>query len=185
MTPRSLFNIILKVLGIFFLKDALAAVPQLLTVFLYFTKADTLMEGIWTLLFTIVMLAVYCLVAYYLIFKSEFLIDKLKLDHGFDQQIIALNIHRSTILSISVMVIGGLMVAENIPALCRQLFAYFQEKRMTYGVTHPSFSPSVMEAAKILVGLLLMGNQRQIVNFIEYKQRRKTPDAGGQEAATQ
>jgi hypothetical protein len=176
MTTKSLFNIILKVLGIFFLKDVLATVPQIISVFLYFSKADTVMEGVWTLLFTIVILAVYCLVSYYLIFRSDLIMEKLRLDQGFDQEIIPLNIHRSTVLSISIIVIGGLMVAENIPALCRQLFAYYQEKRMTYRQTDPSLSFAVMEGVKIVIGLLLIGNQRLIVKFIELQQRKNAPD---------
>src|SRR4051812_37520501 len=115
MTTRSLFNIILKVLGIFYLKDVVATIPQLLSVFLYFTKADSALEGIWTFLLTIVILVVYILISYYLIFRSELIINKLKLDQGFDQETIPLNIHRSTILSISIIIIGGLMVAETIP----------------------------------------------------------------------
>jgi hypothetical protein len=172
MTTRSLFNIILKILGIFFIKDILATVPQMLSIVLYLTKSDTLGEAIWTLATTILVLLVYILVSYYLIFKSDLIIDKLKLDKGFDQETIPLNIHRSTILSISIIVIGGLLIADEIPNLCRQLFAYFQEKRMTYGQTNPSISYSVVAGVKIIIGLLLIGNQRQIVNFIENRRKR-------------
>jgi hypothetical protein len=171
MTTRSLFNIILKILGIFFIKDILATLPQLLSIILYLTKADTVDESIWTLVMTILILLVYGLVSYYLIFKSDLIIDKLKLDKGYDHETIPLNIHRSTILSISIIVMGGLIIADEIPNLCRQLFAYFQEKRMTYGQTNPSISYSVLAGAKIVIGLLLIGNQRLIVNFIELKRR--------------
>jgi hypothetical protein len=116
-------------------------------------------------------LLVYVFISYFLIFKSDLIIDKLKLDTGFDQETIPLNIHRSTILSISIIVIGGLIIADEIPNLCRQLFAYFQEKRMTYGQTNPNISYSVLAGAKIVIGLLLIGNQRQIVNFIEHKRK--------------
>ena len=138
---------------------------------MYFTDADTVSEGIWTLILTTLILLVYVMVSYYLIFKSDLIIDKLKLDKGFDQETIPLNIHRSTILSISIIVIGGLLIADEIPNLCRQLFSYFQEKRMTYGQTNPNISFSVLAAAKIVIGLLLVGNQRQLVNFIELKRR--------------
>jgi Na+(H+)/acetate symporter ActP len=171
MTTRSLFNIILKILGIFFIKDILATIPQLLSITLYFKEPDV-SGAVWTLITTMLVLLVYGLVSYFLIFKSELIIDKLKLDKGFDQETIPLNIHRSTILSISIIVIGGLIVADEIPNLCRQLFAYFQEKRMTYGQTNPSISYSVLAAAKIVIGLLLIGNQRQIVNFIENKRKK-------------
>ena len=172
MTPRSLFNIILKVLGLFFIRDFLTLVPQVLSVFLYFTKADTISEAIWTFVSTLAMLFVYGFVSYYLIFKTETIIDKLKLDRGFDQDIIPLSIHRSTILSISIIVIGGYIVAEEIPEFCRQLFAYYQEKRMTYGQTNPKIQYSILSAVKIIIGVLLIAEQRKIVNFIE-KTRKK------------
>lgn len=171
MRIRSLFNVILKVLGIFFIKDILETIPSLLSVILFMTKSDTVGEAVWTLISTLLILLVYGLVSYYLIFKSELIIDKLKLDSGFDQDTIEMNMHRSAILSISVIVIGGLLITDEIPNLCRQLFSYFQEKRMTYGQTNPSISYSVLSAAKIVIGLLLIGNQRQIVNFIELKRK--------------
>ena len=172
MTPRSLFNIILKVLGLFFIRDFLTLVPQVLSVFLYLTKADTISEAILTFVSTLAMLFVYGFVSYYLIFKTETIIDKLKLDRGFDQDIIPLSIHRSTILSISIIVIGGYIVAEEIPEFCRQLFAYYQEKRMTYGQTNPKIQYSILSAVKIIIGVLLMAEQRKIVNFIEQKRKK-------------
>jgi len=100
----------------------------LLSIILYLTTADTVGEAIWTLVTTILLLFVYGIVSYYLIFKSDLIIDKLKLDKGFDQETIPLNIHHSATLSISIIVIGGLLVANEIANLCLQLFAYFQEK---------------------------------------------------------
>ena len=172
MTPRSLFNIILKILGVFFIKDFLSAIPQLLSSILYLTNSESRTEGIWTLLTTLLILLVYWFVCYYLIFKTELLIDGLHLDKGFDQDTFPLNIHRSTILSISIIVIGGLLVADELPNFCRQLFSYFQEKRMTYGQTHPNIAYSVVSGVKIIVGLILMIGQRQIVNLIELKRKK-------------
>ena len=48
---------------------------------------------------------------------------------------------------------------------------YFQGKRMTYGQTHPSIRNAVVTGVQIIIGLLLIGNQRQLVNFIERKRR--------------
>jgi hypothetical protein len=172
MTPRSLFNIILKILGVFFIKDFLAAIPQLLSAILFLTNSESRTEGIWTLLLTLLILLVYWFVCYYLVFKTELIIDELHLDKGFDQDVFPLNIHRSTILSISIIVIGGLLVADELPNLCRQLFSYFQEKRLTYGQTRPNISYSVVSGAKIIVGFILMTGQRQIVNLIEWQRKK-------------
>jgi len=172
MTPRTLFNIILKILGIFFIKDFLAIILQLLSVVLFLTKSDSAIEGISTLVSFLMILLVYGLVSYFLIFKTEMIIDKLKLDKGFDHQAISLNIHRSTILSISIIVIGGMLVVDELPNLCRQLFSYYQERRMTHGQTNPNISYSVLSGVKIVIGLLIMTEQRKIVNLIE-RQRKK------------
>src|SRR5258708_1297538 len=133
MTPRSLFNIVLKILGIFFIKDILVNIPQLLSVIFLFANSNDIMEGILTFGITALVLAVNCLISYYLIFKSELIINKLKLDKGFDQEMINLNIHRSVILSISIIVLGGLILVQEIPDFCWRLVSYFQEKELTRG----------------------------------------------------
>ena len=171
MTKRTLFDIILKILGIFFLKDFVDMTPQLLSVGLYLTQADGVVEALWTLLSSLLILFVYGLVSYYLIFRTPAIIDKLKLVKDTEEEPIALTIHRSTVLSISIIVLGGLLVVNEIPVLCRQLLSYFQEKRMTYGQTHPTLGYVIGSAVKIIIGLLLMGSQRQIVNFIERKRK--------------
>jgi len=172
MTPRSLFNIILKILGIFFIKDFLVLIPQLLSSILYLTNSDSRTEGVWVFLTTLLILLVYWFVSYYLVFKTESIIDALRLDKGFDQSTLPINIHRSTILSISIIVIGGLLVVNELPNFCRQLFSYFQEKRLTHGMTDPSIVYSVVSAVKIIIGIILIMGQRQIVNFIEVKRKK-------------
>lgn len=172
MTLRTLFNIILKIFAFLFIKDLIDVLLQLLSVGLYLTKPETVTESIWTLLFTLFMLAVYVFISYILLFRTNVVIDKLKLDKGFDEETISVNIHRSTILSIAIIVIGGYMVVDEIPNLCRRLFSYYQERRLTYGQTNPSISTSVLSGVKIIIGFLLMWEQRAIVNLIERQRKR-------------
>ena|SRR5258706_9637500 len=114
MTPRSLFTIILKCLGIFFIKEFLLIIPQFLSVFLYFSRGDTVVTGIWTLLATLALLAVYFLVFYYLIFKTEYVIQKLQLEKGFDEERFSFKIHRSSLLSIIIIVTGSKKIIAGI-----------------------------------------------------------------------
>jgi hypothetical protein len=172
MTPRTLFNLILKILGIFIIKDLLEAIAQIFVVFSLFDKPNAMPELLWTLLATIAVFLIEAFLCYILVFKTEWVIKILKLESGFDQETIPLNMHRSTILSISIIVIGGWLIANEIPNFCRQLFEYFQEKRMTYGQTNPKIQYSVLSGVKIVIGILLIAEQRLIVNLIE-RQRRK------------
>jgi hypothetical protein len=174
MTPRSLFTIILRVLGLFFLRDFLAMVPQLLSVLLLLNNPDHISDPSWYLISSILTLLIYGAVVYFLIFRSGFLIDKLKLDKGFDQETIPLNIHRSTILGISIIVIGGLMAVNEIPNFCRQLYSYYQEKKFGYGQGSPrTVYFFIFSAAKIIIGILLMGYQQRVITWIEWKRKRK------------
>jgi hypothetical protein len=89
-----------------------------------------------------------------LIFQTDAIIDRFKLDKGFAETNIASNLHRSTILSISVIVIGGLLVVNEIPDLCRSLFNYWQERKLSRGVYRPTASNIVVGGVKIILGLL-------------------------------
>jgi hypothetical protein len=171
MSPKSLLNIILKIIGLFVIKDVLVLLPQLLSSIFYLSKPGVADDAAWGLGMTILILFIYGLFSYYLVFKSGLIIEKLKLEKGFDEDTIAFNIHRSTILSIAIIVIGGLIIADEIPNLCRQLFMYFQEKRMTYGQTDPTLSFTVLSVAKIIIGFLLISYQKLIVNYIELKRK--------------
>ncbi|WP_276502066.1 hypothetical protein [Terrimonas pollutisoli] len=171
MSPKSLFLIILKVFGLFFIKDFLATIPQVLAAFLYLTNPDLRTEAIWMILSTLATLTVYWFVCYYLIFRSEQIIEVLNLDKGFSQDTFSFNIHRSTVLSISIILVGGLLIVFEIPNFCKQLFGYFQETRLTGGQTNPTLMYTAFSGIKIVIGLFLIVGQRQIVNFIELRRK--------------
>ncbi len=170
MTPGNLFNIVLKVLGLFFIKDIVATVPQLISTIFYLASSDTQDEALWTLALTILILGIYIGISYLLIFKTPLLIDRLRLAQGFNQEIFTFNISFSSVLTIALIVTGAFILVTEIPNLCRYLFSYFQEKRMTFGATKPDLSYSIYASIKIILGLLLIGERKRIVEFIERKQ---------------
>jgi hypothetical protein len=172
MSLRSLFTIILKVIGIFFIKDLLATLQFSVTIILYITNKEFGIEDLWTLISTIVTLIFYCFLSWLFIFKSEFLVEKLKLAKGFDQDTVPLNVNQSTILSISIFVTGGLMLVNEIPNLFSLLIDYFLENSRKPHSNDTTLSYSALSGIKILVGVLLIIKQRHIVNYIEYKRRK-------------
>lgn len=172
MTPRSLFNIILKVLGILLIKDALVVLPQLFSVFYIIVQPGGVTEGIFMLLTVLATLLIYWFIFYYLVFKSELIIDQLHLDKGFTEESFSMQLHRSSILTIACIVIGGLLIVDGIPQLCRDIASFFQEKRLTHGLTDPSTIQMIVSSVKVIIGLLLIGSRRQVVNFIELKRKK-------------
>jgi hypothetical protein len=177
MTPQSLFNIILKILGILFIKEIFIFLPQLVWLIPQangngsgYDRSNDIIQSVIVVILTIIVIGP---IIYFLIFKTEYLINKLKLYKGFNQEFIPLNMHRSSILSISIIVIGGLILVNELPHLFEQLFNYIEEKSLWKGAKVPGVSYIFLEASKVFVGLLLIIYQKHIVNFIEYKQRNK------------
>ena len=171
MTPRSLFNIILKVIGIFFIRNILIAAANILPAIPLISKDEFFRDvTIIGLIIIILEVLIYVFATYVLIFKTNWIIDKLKLDAHFQQQEFNLNIHRSTILSIAIIVIGGIIIVDNIPLLAEQLIYFIRMKKQNVPETKIDYV--VRYAAKLLVGIFLVVYQRTLVNFIEYKQRR-------------
>ena len=175
MTAKSLFNIILKVLGIYFIKDIIIALPTLFGVF--YELANTgVSEAYTTFLISAGTLFIYGMVVYYLVFKTDWVMDRLKLMDKLPEDPIPLNIHRSTVISIVVLVVGLFLITQGIPYLVRGLAKWYQYNKMSRGLSDAidSFDYSIIwvYAAEILIGLLFIGHQREIVNYIELKQRR-------------
>ena len=168
MTPKTLFNILLKIMGIFFIKDILISISQLLS----FIPSMTSSDSKWMFVSVVTSLIFYGLISFFFIAKSELLITWLRLDKGFDQESISLNIHRSTILSISIIVLGGIILVEEIPKLCQQAITYLQIKRTSHGTIDPSISYTVIAGLKVIFGIILIVYQRYFVNIIELRRKK-------------
>lgn len=130
-------------------------------------------NGLLTFIFTAIVLAFYAFIIFQLLFRTNSVLDKLKLGQGFNQEEFSFHISTSLVLTIALIVTGGVILINEMPDLCRQLFTYFQEKRLTHGMTNPDFSYSVVAAVKILIGLLIIGERKRIVAFVESRQKKK------------
>ena len=62
---------------------------------------------------------------------------------------------------------------EQTPIFFKQLFSYFQEKRLTRGLTTPNLSYSVVSVVKIIIALLLIGERKRITSFIVNRQGKE------------
>jgi hypothetical protein len=172
MYIKDLLNLVLKIIGIFFIKELVTVLAQFFSAIYYLANKDAFGEGIWNLIMTVVVFSVYAYFAYLFINKTDVVIKELNLTQGFSEEKISVNIHRSTVLGIAVIIIGGLLLVNEIPAFCRSVFSYFQEKRVGYGAGNPTSTYMVLAGAKIVIALFLLAGQRPLVNLIE-RQRRK------------
>jgi hypothetical protein len=179
MTPRSLFNIIIKIFGLFFLKETINTIIQFGTSLIYFVKGNATEEVVWAFIITSFVVAIYAFIFFKLVFNTNYIIDKLKLDQGFNQADFSFNISTPKILMTALFVVAGVILVNEIPNLCRNLFSDFQEIRLSRGMTKINFSYSIISVVKIVLALLLIGERNRIINFVEKRRSKKETGENG------
>ena len=119
MTPRTLFIIILRVLGILSIKELFIAIPQLISTVAIYFQGYSASSGLFMVVISILTVALYLWISYTLIFKAELLVTKFGLDQNFAEPSLQLNISIPSILRIEVIVTGALLLIAEIPQFCR------------------------------------------------------------------
>lgn len=175
MTPRSLFIIILKVFGIFFIKETIGTLIELVSSVLYWARTGYSGEEFWAIVFAFIFLVFYGLVTWLLLFRTTIIIDKLKLDQGFDQKNLDWHFSPTSLLNVAVIVTGAVILLNEIPYLCRELFGYFQQRRLMDDMT-PDLSFAFFSVIKIIIAVLLIVKRKTIVAFVRKDRREKATD---------
>jgi len=106
----------------------------------------------------------YFLILRIFLFKTAWIIDKLKLDKDFEEGKLDFNVELKTILSVSIIVMGGLMFVDALPLLCKQLFVFFQQNHVFRQNTSSAWI--IFELIRTIIGLLLLTNSKVLVKFI-------------------
>lgn len=174
MTIRTFWTIFIKILGIWLVLDSVTVIPQFFSTLFYVDRNDNTQSFALTAALLLLTIGIYIFILRLFVFKTAWLIDKLHLDKGFDEEKIDLNVQLSTVLTVTTIVIGGLMFIDSLPQLCRQTFVFFQQKNMFR--ESPTSGWIIFHSVKTILGYLLMTNSKQVVAFIE-KQTAKQNDS--------
>ncbi len=184
MTPRSFWTILIKMVGFYIVLESIVSIPQFLgTLAIFFKQArgdGDNSYGTFVLGYYVMIVALYVSILRLCLFKTGLVIDKLKLDQGYDDERFEFNIHRSTILKVIVVVMGGLLIINNIPPLIEQVLAYF---RFSHDVMYRNLAdaPTAKFIAvyfiKTAIGVFMLTSSRLVVNLIELKRKRITTDS--------
>ncbi|HLF50950.1 hypothetical protein [Flavobacterium sp.] len=169
MKTKTFWTILIKILGLSILFSSLTVVPQFFST-LYATFQggnDSYIEISFFLIFS---LLIYLLILRLFVFKPEWIIKNLKLEKNIEENI-DLDVKASTILNISIAVIGGLMLAGSIPMLCETLFEFFRQSDLFIDFENSKWI--VAYFLKSLIGYLLFTNSKAVTKLI-FKQADET-----------
>ncbi len=183
MTPRTLFTIILRIFGIAMIYNLINIIPSWITKFPISTTHGSSMV-VYILAITIVF-ASYSLIIWASLFKTGWIINKLKLDKNFDQETVNINVEGVAILQIAFIVTGVTILIYSIPDLFSDFIYYSRLKDTIYSSdkttglslekiwSSVSLSMTIFNFGRILLGALLLTFNRWLSNWISRKSNKK------------
>ncbi|HUQ67144.1 MAG TPA: hypothetical protein VM101_13365 [Flavitalea sp.] len=175
MGARSLFNLIVKVIGLFFIRDILEALSHTLSAVVYIPEYSSSKEAFFNVGASIPPLILYVLLAGFFIFRSDRIIRILRLDKNFQDKPVSITLERHTLLTAAVITAGAWVLVNEIPEFFRHAVYYYQERKLYVRMTRPDISYIVMSGVKLLIGLSLIIFNKPIVHLIEWGGKNKLP----------
>jgi len=167
MSKKDFFRIIIKIFGLYSLVLSLFSfIPQNIS------NIYVLKEELWMLF--VVIGSFFLLIALFLIllFKTDLIIDKLKLTESFDDdQIIVGNLDIDSIYKFSIILIGGFMVVDNFSNLLMDFINEF--KLRISNSTIPNYESNYfwmgVNFLNLIIGYLLITNCKSVAKFLDKK----------------
>ena len=171
MRTRDFFRLIIKLFGLFILIQTL----------FYYIPTNLVSQLYGIDFYGIIMILAMCLILYGiflgLIKKVDWVIDRLKLDQGFDEDFISLgNLNEQKIISLVVIFIGGILLIDYFPSFLHNLYLSFKSTANTKGLESLMYNYQRVEyfdwaisCMNIILGYLLIINNNLISNWLARK----------------
>jgi len=168
MTIRTFWTIFIKILGIWLVLGFITVIQQFLTIVPFFqtnSNDNSFSVVAYVVSILIITIGIYIFILRLFVFKTSWLIDKLHLEKGFEEEKIELNIPRSTVFTIATIVIGGFIFVDSLPHLCRLTIGFIKENNPIR--ESPNLVWFIFYLVKTIIGYLLMTNSQFVVSFID------------------
>ena len=173
MNLKGLMTVILKVLAIYILIQSISIIQQFFGAFGFITHEETFISGVLFFIGILLTLIIYFLIAWLLIVKTDWIVQKIIRDDRLEADFTTFKIHRSAVLTISIIVIGGLTLIDVLPRFIKDLYDYnIKSQNFREFVPGVKFDYLILSFIKILIGLYLIYYNRFVVNLIEKKRKK-------------
>ena len=162
MTKRDLFRVLIKIFGFYSgIITLFSIVPGYVS-----TLPNDFIPMLFLFVFGMIFLSL--LLVYVLIFKTDFIIDKLELDQGFDEDRIQFeNLNNENLLKFAVLIIGGFLVLDYLPSFLNHTFQAFKTKihsteNNIYTINYFNW---ISSGINLVLGYLLLTNFKRIASY--------------------
>ena len=173
MTKRDFFRMIIKLFGLYSL---------ILTVFTYIPKNISYVTSEFepiTLLWVLGFVTLTALIYIFLIRNTDLILNKLKIDEGFDDDRIEFtNFDSQKILQLALILIGGLLIIDNFPDFLQYTYLTFKKEvshkgpnifeKYSYDKTKDYLGWAI-SVVNLIVGYVLLTNYNSIIKWLDRK----------------
>jgi hypothetical protein len=181
MTPRSFWTIIVKIFGLYLVLLLIGTIWQTINIIIVYSSFSSTnynqfrSSGVKdiTLTFNILLVIVYVFLLYCCLFKTYWIVDKLKLDEGFGDEKFDFNFDATVILKTALIIIAGLLLIESVTDLIRQIVTYLKSPIENSYVVRQNRNESIIivDVVKITIAIFMLTCSRMILNFIALKSK--------------
>ncbi|MEQ7802631.1 hypothetical protein ABDJ41_22750 [Pedobacter sp. ASV1-7] len=164
MLINTFWKIVIKIIGLWLLFSCISIIPQFLSA-ISFINGELNIDGLlmlWLTLFGVI--AIYILIIRLFLFKTDYIIEKLKLENSFNENRIDLNMKSTTVITIAIIVIGSLILIESLPNFCSRLFEYYRLKNQLTPYNETAWL--IYYFIKVVIGYLLLTNSKVLTKLI-------------------
>ena len=157
MTKKDFFAILIKIFALLSLISSIfTVIPNGVS---YIFTGINMKSAFWIIGILVITLALFL----FCLFKAELIVKFLKLDKGFDNDLIDFgNLKPNEIIKIGVFIIGGLLIINSLPQFLSYAFFAFKFSLANSTYEHNEKFNWVISGLKLLLGYLLLTNYNSI-----------------------
>lgn len=161
MTKRDFFHVLIKLFGLYIFIEYLFIGIMANFNFFYIDSEPIVVIA------SIVVVLVWVGLFLAIMFKTDSILDMLSLDKGFEDERIDLGeMKASGLMKIGLIVIGALLVINNIAPMLYHIFYAFKAEVNDYNVQSQIDTPLSMLVMKVILGAILVLNNDRIVKGV-------------------
>jgi hypothetical protein len=164
VSPKVLFTVIIKVSGLSLIFGLIDIIPQAVSMTPLLLTADRASQ-INAALVSFPVLALYIIFIWLSLFKTKQVMNWLSLHQDIDAENITPDISTPALFRIALIVLGGVLLINNIPVLFHDLVVAIRQSQAS-SFKQTSFEPAILSGTKVILGYLLMDQSRRLASWI-------------------
>jgi len=166
MKITDIIRLLIKLFSLFFLAYSL------ITILSQITMSITIGAELIYLISAAIQIVFMFLVFWLLFFKTNWIIRILKLDQGYENDMIELkDSKKEPILDLAIVIVGGIVLVKYFPIFLSNLIFAFQASSGVNDVTDSYMSDMKIRIATnllgIIIGYLLITNRRRLIKWLD------------------